>query len=195
METLEQYAAWLFEEAIPAGGLGPREGPRLWERHIGDSVAFAAALGSEVGGRVLDVGSGVGLPGIPLAVTLPRAEFILLDRAGRRTRLLNRALRILDLPNVSVVQGDVFRIDGRYDGLVSRGSLPQKQLVAQVARLVAPGGIGVVALSRRQERPEGLENLMRLADDLGIDAEVLCVPREVLDAPSWLLRLQPRGDS
>ncbi|MCJ7726924.1 MAG: class I SAM-dependent methyltransferase, partial [Acidimicrobiia bacterium] len=100
---LEVYAGWLRDEAIPAGGLGPREGERVWARHIADSLSFAAAWRNRTPPReILDVGSGVGLPGIPLAILWPDALITTLDRGGRRIRLLTRATRIVGLVNVDV---------------------------------------------------------------------------------------------
>ena len=109
IHTLQLYADWLITEAVPAGGLGPREGERLWQRHIGDSLTFAAGW-SDVPPEILDVGTGVGLPGIPLAVLFPDTMVTLLDRGGRRVRLVHRAVRILDLPNVVIAKGDAFSV-------------------------------------------------------------------------------------
>ena len=66
--------------------------------------------------EVLDVGTGVGLPGIPLAILFPETMVTLLDRGGRRVRLLHRAVRVLGLPNVVIAQGDAFAVADEWAG-------------------------------------------------------------------------------
>ena len=185
---LERYAEWLEVEAIPAGGLGPREGERLWGRHIADSLAFAVAWRDRPPpSEILDVGSGVGLPGIPLAVLWPGTVVTTLDRGGRRIRLLRRATRVVDLVNVSVAQGDVFAVADEWESVVFRGAVKAPEAVGLSARLVEVGGTAVLGLSRRAEVPTDATDLVNLAGALGLEAEVLEVPAEVLDATAWLL--------
>lgn len=183
---LETYADWLVEEAIPAGGLGPREAARLWARHIADSLVFAVAWESPPG-EILDVGSGVGLPGIPLAVLWPDAYVTLLDRGGRRTSLLRRIVRILALPRATVAQADVFAVADEWEGLVFRGSVPGPEAVGLSAKLLAPGGTSVIGLSRRRELPSRAKDLAPLASAMGLTADVVRVPDEILDGAAWLL--------
>jgi 16S rRNA (guanine527-N7)-methyltransferase len=190
--ALLRFAQWLEEEAIPAGGLGPREGPRIWQRHIADSLTMATALVGRKGTAV-DLGTGVGLPGIPLAIALPELHWILLDRAGRRIRLLERACRILGLENVTAERIDAFRFQEQCEVVVSRGSLPLLQIVAQASRLLVPGGTAVVGVSRRADPPETLERAIGLAEDLGLDGAAASVPPEILDGPSWILIMHARG--
>lgn len=185
-DTLREYAKWLLSEAIPAGGLGPREADRVWQRHIGDSLTFAVAWSAQPQ-EILDVGTGVGLPGIPLAVAFPETMITLLDRGGRRVRLLHRAVRILQLPNVVIAQGDAFGVADEWGGLVFRGSIPPPEAIGLANRLLTPGSTGVLGLSRREEEPERARDLVSLASALGIEAEVRRVPREPLDGSSWLL--------
>lgn len=183
---LIDYAAWLVDEAIPAGGLGPREGDRVLSRHIADALTFGVGwtTGPE---EILDVGTGVGLPGIPLAIAFPDTVVTLLDRGGRRIRLLHRAVRMLELPNVVIAQGDVFAVADEWDGLVFRGSIPAPEAVGLTNRLLSPGATAVFGLSRRSDRPDRADDLIALAGALGLDAEVISVPNDVLDGPSWLL--------
>jgi 16S rRNA (guanine527-N7)-methyltransferase len=183
---LTHYVEWLIEEAIPAGGLGPREGDRIWQRHIGDSLTFAAAW-PEAPAEILDVGTGVGLPGIPLAIAFPETMVTLLDRGGRRVRLLHRAARMLGLANVVIAQGDAFSVADEWAGLAFRASIPPAEAVGLANRLLEPGAVGVFGLSTRPDEPERARDLVSLASALGMDAEVRQVPEEVLDGTSWLL--------
>jgi 16S rRNA (guanine527-N7)-methyltransferase len=185
-ETLEAYAEWLIHEAIPAGGLGPREADRIWGRHIADSVAFSAAW-SAAPPEILDVGTGVGLPGIPLAILWPDTEVTVLDRGGRRIRLLTRAVRILGLENVRVAQGDVFDVADEWSGLVFRGSVKAPEAVGLAGRLLGIPGTAVLGLSRREEPPDRTRDLVGVATALGLQAELVGTPPEILDGPAWIL--------
>lgn len=133
-EQLASYARWLTSEAVVAGGIGPNEPSRTWDRHIVDSLLFASFVADVA--TVLDVGSGVGLPGIPLAIALPAVRFTLLDRSGRRSELSRRAVRILGLDNVDVVALDVRALTGEFDCAVSRAAVPPDELLPQLAGLV-----------------------------------------------------------
>lgn len=186
IDDLESYVEWLQSEAIPAGGLGPREGERVWSRHIGDSLTFASAW-EDPPGELLDVGTGVGLPGIPLAIAWPETLVTLLDRGGRRVRLLHRAVRRLALSNVVIAQGDAFSVADEWEGVTFRGSIPQPEAVGLSNRLLAPGGTAVLALSRQAEVPKRGADLTSLAVALGMEAELRKVPEEGLDGSSWLL--------
>lgn len=185
---LSHYAEWLVSEAIPAGGLGPREGDRVWQRHIADSITFAAGWATAPG-EILDIGTGVGLPGIPLAIVFPETAVTLLDRGGRRIRLLHRASRVLGLSNVVIAQGDAFAVADEWGGLAFRGSIPPPEAIGLTNRLLVPGSTAVLGLSRRGPEPERARDLVSLAAALGMEAEVRAVPEEVLDGPSWLLMM------
>lgn len=183
---LVRYGRWLVDEAIPAGGLGPREAERVWPRHIADSLTFSVGWRHQPT-EILDVGTGVGLPGIPLAILFPDTMVTLLDRGGRRIRLLHRAVRMLELGNVVIAQGDAFAVADEWGGAAFRGSISPPEAVGLCNRLLIPGAHGVVGLSRRAERPDRSDDLVSLSAALGMEAEVREVPREVLDGPSWLL--------
>jgi 16S rRNA (guanine527-N7)-methyltransferase len=190
-EYLEGFVAWLREEAIPAGGLGPREGERVWTRHIADSIAFAAAIDSAPA-SLLDVGTGVGLPGIPLALLWPDTTITLLDRGGRRTRLLERVIELLEIGDIAVVRRDIVDMSGLYEVVAFRGSLRPADAVVECGRLLAKGGTGIVGVSRRPETPDLTEAMERaLSADLHLD--LIRVPETVLDGGSWILKIQRRG--
>lgn len=170
---LEKYADWLATEAIDAGGLGPGEGARVIERHVVDSLLFAGVWSAP--GDVLDVGSGVGLPGIPLAIVAPERQFVLLDRSGRRVELARRALRILGLENVAVLHGDLEGRDWSDSVVVSRASLSPERFRAR-SEAVGPPLELLVAGSH-----------MAPPDVVGF--ELVEIPAEILDRPVWILRM------
>lgn len=180
---LDRYASWLKGEAAAAGGIGPDEAVRVFDRHIADALVFAGAWTSPPR-TVLDVGSGVGLPGIPLAVTHPATSFTLLDRSGRRCRLARRAVRILELPNAAVVQQEVQELTGTWSVVLFRASLPPDAALVVAEPLLEPGGCAVVGLSRGESLP-ATPSARR-----GTSIQLLRTDPGVLDSPAWLLRME-----
>ena len=173
---LRSYTDWLQREAVVAGGLGPNEPGRVELRHIGDSLCLAKAWeATSSPERIVDVGSGVGLPGIPLAITHPGAEVSLLERSGRRCRLLRRACRVLRLTNVEVLQADAAMVERQWPWLVARAWTPPEQS-HRYRRLLEPGGRAVIAASHT-DRPAipGYSTIE--------------VPAAVLDSPAWILTM------
>ena len=196
MSRLEGYAEWLVDEAIPAGGLGPREGDRIWDRHIADPPTFAVGRkGSEPPPEPLRLGPGAGLPGAPLAIARPECRVTLLDRAGRRTRLMLRAIRVLNLENAVVAQGDAFDVADEWHGVVARGAVKAPEFVGLCSKLLDDIGVGVLGLSTRPQRPERADDLVNIATGLGLDAEVVRVPANALDASPWLFIMRRRGST
>jgi 16S rRNA (guanine527-N7)-methyltransferase len=183
VDQLERFHSFLGEEAIPAGGIGPNELDRLWIRHIADSLLFGVELGSAR--DCVDVGTGVGLPGIPLAIAFPEVRFTLIDRAGRRVDLARRATDILGLENCTVRQSDVAGVGDRFDRMVSRGALPPAELMIHVKQLLRPDGIAVIGLSarHRSQKPP--------PDTPGLETRIVKIVSEVLDTTVSLLRIEP----
>ena len=147
------YAEWLAAEAIPAGGLGPAEILVLWERHILDSAMFGVGLPPY--GTVADVGSGVGLPGLPLAIVRSDLRWVLVERSGRRATLLRRAVRVLGLGSaVDVLETDARNVAG-FEGVVMRAVLPPSRLAALVDSALVSGGRAVVGAGLEPESLDG----------------------------------------
>ncbi len=178
---LRRLEAWLVDEAADAGGIGPREAPLAWERHILDSLMFAQPLLSSTATDAVDIGTGIGLPGLPLAVALPDIQWRLVDRSGRRIRLLRRAIRLLGLQNAEALERSADRYlaeRGPAPALVMRGVLPPPELPAFVERMVAPGGVAVIGGG--------------LAPDSVPGAELLRFPGSEILAPGRWLRIMRR---
>lgn len=178
ISLLDRYREWLLTEAVEAGGIGPNEAARVDNRHIGDSLLFAGGF-SQTPEQVLDVGSGVGLPGIPLSIVLPDTRFVLLDRSRRRVDLMKRVTRMLGLPNVQVVHGDISDWDTPVDGIVSRASLSPEQALTSFSRILKSGGTAVVGGSWA-------------APPVVVGFDLMEVPGTVLDQRVWLLIMRPQ---
>ena len=176
LRLLERFATWLIQEAIPSGGLGPSEGSVVYSRHLADSLLFASAWTRQTLAppTVLDVGTGVGLPGLPLAIAWPSSHITLLDRSVRRTDLVRRALWILGLDNVDIVTTQLQQWSSTADLVVCRAVASPSRLRHDLARLLTSSGVAVVGGSRR--RPPDLAGY-----------RVLQVPAAILGYPVWLL--------
>lgn len=172
---LSIFREWLGTEALRAGGIGPGETDKLETRHIADSLLFAGLTGAP--DEAWDLGSGAGLPGIPLAIALPETKWVLIDRSGRRCDLMRRAVRILRLLNVRVIESDIDSLTGRANALVSRASYPPERLSRFAASHLEPGGVAVAGGSWLSA-PE-------------FDGwETKRIPEQVLDRPVWLLMMR-----
>ena len=106
-------------------------------RHLMDSLAVAEHI---KGRQILDVGSGGGLPGIPLSLVMPDRAFTLLDSNGKKTRFLTQVVINLGLENVRVVQSRVEDFEGQFDVIVSRAFRSIDGIVNSTAHLLADNG-------------------------------------------------------
>lgn len=116
-----------------------RDPAEMVPRHILDSLAVGPHLPA---GRVLDVGTGAGLPGIPLALRYPERDFTLLDSNGKKTRFVNQAVLMLGIGNVEVVKERVerYRPASGFEIIVSRAFASLADFVTGTRHLLAPGG-------------------------------------------------------
>lgn len=177
MRLLDRYVAWIAKEASPAGGIGPHELSRLDDRHIADSLAMVEPINMATIKTVTDLGSGVGLPGIPLAVAFPRCRVTLLERSATRCRLLRRVVRLLALENVDVVQGDAFVDIPAADLIVSRAFIDPARLATITKPHREAGSVVVAAGSRVRPKEVGGWSIHAV----GVD---------ILDPPGWILIME-----
>jgi len=137
-ETFEPYALLLQREGVERGLIGPREGERIWERHIYNCLPLATLI--PAGARVVDIGSGAGLPGIVLALARPDISVLLLEPLERRCAFLREAIDHLALQNVTLERKKALDYRGKFDVVTARAVAPMDRLLAWSWHLLAPGG-------------------------------------------------------
>ena len=118
LASLDAFEELLLERAIPMGMVGPEDAPRIAERHIGDSLRAAPLLAQAE--RVIDLGSGAGLPGVPLAIVRPGTRFVLAERRRSRAAFLEVVADRLHLANVEVFAGLAEDVTGPFDVCLAR---------------------------------------------------------------------------
>ncbi|MEL0029677.1 MAG: 16S rRNA (guanine(527)-N(7))-methyltransferase RsmG [Betaproteobacteria bacterium] len=114
---------------------------QMWvSAHIYDSLSICRMIPT---GSVLDVGTGGGFPGIPLAITQPQREFALLDRSQKKTSFLRQAVIELGLSNVKIITSriEAYKTDRLFDVIVSRAFSDLRPFVESVERLLSPTGV------------------------------------------------------
>jgi 16S rRNA (guanine527-N7)-methyltransferase len=146
------FAGLLATRGVERGLLGPREVPRLWDRHL-LNCAVVAELIEPRRGTLLDLGSGAGLPGLVLAMLLPETAVTLLEPMERRCRFLTEAVAELGLANVSVLRGRAEDVTVRTDVVTARAVAPLPRLAELAIGLVRPGGM-VLAIKGRTAQEE-----------------------------------------
>ncbi len=121
-------------------------------RHLLDSLSVSTYL---QGRMVLDVGTGAGLPGIPLAITRPEIQFTLLDSNGKKTRFVRQAVMALGLENIQVEQARVenYRPPHKFDTLITRAFTALSGILDLTSHLLAPTG-QLLAMKGRQTQDE-----------------------------------------
>ena len=189
LPTAERFAALLASDGVVRGLIGPRETPRLWERHL----LNCAVLGEVVPARsaVCDIGSGAGLPGLVLAIARPDLTITLVEPLLRRTTFLDEAVQRLELLNVEVVRARAEELHGvrTFDVVTSRAVAALPKLLRWSLPLTRPGG-AVVAMkgSSAQEEVDGARKQLRA---LGAGpVSVHTVGLGVVDPPTIVVRVE-----
>lgn len=151
LPLIERYAGWLADAGVVRGLIGPREAPRLWERHLVNCAGLADLMPSDA--HVCDVGSGAGLPGLVLALCRPDLSVTLVEPLLRRTVFLQEVVDDLGLERVRVHRGRADSLHGvaRFDVVTSRAVAPLERLLDWSMPLVAPEGALVAMKGERAE--------------------------------------------
>lgn len=186
-------------DGITRGLLGPREAERVWERHLLNSAVLAELIPD--GSDVIDVGSGAGLPGIPVALVRPACRVVLLEPMARRCAFLDEAVDALGLRDrVTVVRGrapdvaaagapETLPFFAQY--AIARAVAPLEKLVSWTMPLVRSDG-QLLALRGESVDQEVLEAGPGIARSGGAAPEVIALSEHLLGTPVRVVRV-PRS--
>jgi 16S rRNA (guanine527-N7)-methyltransferase len=180
------YFNALVRDSDELGLLGPREMPRLWTRHILNSAVVSELL---VGGEaVADVGSGAGLPGIPLAIVRPDVHFTLIEPMERRAAWLQKIVDDLKLSNVEVIRARAEDVHGRrFDIVTARALSAMPKLLRLTVPLTKSGG-RILAL-KGGKAAEEIQDARPLMKKLGIASfELLTTGATLLAEPTSVVQ-------
>jgi 16S rRNA (guanine527-N7)-methyltransferase len=168
----ERYVELLATAGVERGLIGPREAPRLWERHVLNCLTVASAVPS--GATVADLGSGAGLPGLVLALGRPDLVVTLVEPLQRRITFLDEVVAELGLDRVRTVRGRAEELHGRerFDVVTARALAPLSRLLGWAMPLVAPSGV-LLAMKGSSAREE-------IADAGGRLRALGCAPPELI---------------
>lgn len=140
IEKARAYVQHLATTGVEWGLIGPRELPRLWTRHVLNCAVVAELLGDD--DVVGDIGSGAGLPGIPLALARPHTRFVLVEPMERRVEWLTRVVDDLGLENVRIVRARVEDLEDEeiFTVATARAVKSLQVLIEWVTPVLGPGG-------------------------------------------------------
>lgn len=184
----ERFTAILADTGVSHGLIGPHEVPRLWDRHVLNCAVIHPAI--DLGQKVIDVGSGAGLPGLALAIARPDLDLHLIEPMLRRTNWLSRAVDELELTNVTVHRGRAEQFWGVLTAPVvtARAVARLSELARWCLPLVLPGG-SLLAL-KGSRAAEELETDRALLRRLGAVSEgIETFGRGVIDPETTVLRV------
>lgn len=141
LAMLEEYAGLLATEGVTRGLIGPREVPRLWDRHLVNCGLLAPLVPANC--SIADVGSGAGLPGVVLAIARPDLRVTLLEPMARRVAFLEEVRKRLGLDAVQVVRAraEQWADPARFEVVTARAVAALPQLLSWSMPLLGDGGV------------------------------------------------------
>lgn len=180
-----RYAQLLVRDSDTLGLLGPREMPKLWTRHILNSAVVSELVPAGV--SVADVGSGAGLPGIPMAIAEPNAQFTLIEPMERRSDWLKQVVAELALTNVTVLRARAEEVGEVFDLVTARAVSALPKLLRLTVPLTKHGG-AIIAL-KGSKATEEIEEAKKLVKKLKIASfEVIHTGTQILDEATLVVR-------
>ena len=169
---LYEYLQLLQKWNKPFNLTAIKKAEEMIPKHLMDSLSVLAHLGGAR--RVCDVGTGAGLPGIPLAVCCPETEFVLLDSNGKKTRFLHQVRCHLNLNNVTIVEGraEDYQPEVGFDAVLSRAFADLMRMCQVTQHLLKKNGVWLAMKSQILETEQAT-----------LDARVVLVEQRALQVP------------
>jgi|APCry1669189070_1035195.scaffolds.fasta_scaffold10446_3 16S rRNA (guanine527-N7)-methyltransferase len=145
------YADFLTSAGIERGLIGPKEGEIIWERHIFNCLPVISLIPHGV--KVIDIGSGAGLPGIPIALARPDLTVLLVEPLQRRVDFLNEALELIAIESATVFRGRAQHCKTKAEIVTARAVAPIEKLKTITWHLLKPGGslLAIKGMSAQEE--------------------------------------------
>ena len=192
----EAFAHLLVTDGVVRGLIGPREAPRIWERHLINCAVVSEMI--PIGASVVDVGSGAGLPGIVLAVARPDLTITLVEPLARRTAFLSEAVTALGLEaTVTVVRGRAEDLAGgppvAADVVTARAVAPLDRLAGWCLPLAAVGG-RLLALKGSSAADEVAEHRAAIARLGGSEPVIAVCGAKVIEPPTTVVEIVRERD-
>lgn len=186
-DLAQQYVDILSSRGVDWGLIGPREVDKLWARHVLNSVAISGVI--EQSAEVLDVGSGAGLPGIPLAILRPDLSVTLLEPLLRRFNFLSETVTELGLQDrVTVLRGRAEDQHSTHQVVTCRAVASLPKLLGWCMPLVAPHG-QLLAIKGENAEQELLD-VQGVLRSRRLTGEVLSVRAHAEAEPTWVVRIR-----
>ncbi|WP_433248135.1 16S rRNA (guanine(527)-N(7))-methyltransferase RsmG [Streptosporangium sp. CA-135522] len=184
----EAFAQLLAGPGVVRGLLGPREVPRIWDRHLLNCAVVAEAVPAGV--RLVDIGSGAGLPGLVLAIVRPDIKVTLLEPLLRRTVFLEECVETLKLDNVEVLRGRAEEFVGKreFDVASARAVAPLDRLLTWALPLLREGG-ELLAMKGERAAEELADAEGQLRSSGVQTAELVSVGHGKVEPPATLIRV------
>jgi 16S rRNA (guanine527-N7)-methyltransferase len=191
VRVAEEFVRILADTGISHGLIGPREAPRLWERHVLNCALVQHCIPErETGQRVIDIGSGAGLPGIALAIARPDLEVHLVEPLSRRTGWLSGVTAQLELENVAIHTARAESMWGQLTApwVTARAVSAILQLAQWTLPLLEPHG-SLLALKGSRAVDELAGSAAALRRLGAVEAEVEEIGAEEVSEPTIVLRV------
>lgn len=188
----QRYVEHLASSGIVRGLIGPREAPRLWDRHVLNCAVIESLIPQ--GAAVADVGSGAGLPGLCLAIARPDLQLTLIEPLERRVTWLNEVVADLGLDNVQVLRARGEQVEelpgGRTPDVVTARAVSALGGLLDFTIPLLGGSGELLALKGRTAQDEITKARKQLKRHRAAAAEVLTVGEDLLEDPTTVVRVR-----